>query len=245
MSSTIDPDPRSHLESSLDFYALLSLPPTFTDAALLARAKRTGALKYHPDRATRPDASDAEKEAAREKWNLFEVGLKLLGDESLRAQYDGYRAAREQKKARDQKRDAERQGMLDRLERREGGARREREEEDGKERELRRLREMGRRAREELGAKRRKMARQMEVQREKERKEEVETRGSRDDIRSQRQGGKGSFLPTSDPDEFQRRMEATWRRIDQMPGMTKTVERDEARRGHPVCKSFPGLPSST
>ena len=142
-------DLNIHAVSSTDFYALLSLPPTFTPREL-ERAKRQTALKYHPDKVG-PQHTDT--------FHLVQIGYEILHDEKLKSLYDSTRAARARKQAQEAQLDGKRRAMKDALERRErgeGGVKRtayEVEEEDDEaklEREIRRLAEQGRKRRMEM-----------------------------------------------------------------------------------------------
>ncbi|MCJ1376978.1 hypothetical protein MMC17_000068 [Xylographa soralifera] len=146
-------DLKEYATSTTDFYALLSLPPTFS-AHELNRAWRRTALKYHPDKV---GASDA---AAAEKFHLAQIGFDIFQDPTIKTLYDNARNAREQKERARKMFEGERKRMREELEGREGragfrkgvggevGMKRAREEEDF-ERELRRLAEDGKRRRQE------------------------------------------------------------------------------------------------
>lgn len=143
-------DLKSYATSTTDFYALLSLSPTFSQQELDRQWRKT-ALKYHPDKA---GASDV---AAKEKFHLAQIGYDLLSDPAAKAIYDGARGARERKKREREVLDGRRAQMRDELEARERGSgvgfKREREDDGGEEemleRELRRLAEDGKRRRRE------------------------------------------------------------------------------------------------
>ncbi|MCJ1288782.1 hypothetical protein MMC34_000311 [Xylographa carneopallida] len=152
---TSSTDLKEYATSTTDFYALLSLPPTFTPHEL-ARAWRRTALKYHPDKVGAADT------AAAEKFHLAQIGFDIFQDAATRALYDNARAAREQKERARRMFEGERRRMREELEGREGmagvgkggvwagggGLKRGREEEDF-EREVRRLAEDGKRRRQE------------------------------------------------------------------------------------------------
>ncbi|MCJ1394835.1 hypothetical protein MMC18_007715 [Xylographa bjoerkii] len=146
-------DLKDYATSTTDFYALLSLPPTFSQHDL-NRAWRRTALKYHPDKV---GASDT---AAAEKFHLAQIGFDIFQDPTIKTLYDNARNAREQKERARKMFEGERKRMREELEGREGragfgkgmgagfGTKRGREEEDF-EREVRRLAEDGKRRRQE------------------------------------------------------------------------------------------------
>ncbi|MCJ1281563.1 hypothetical protein MMC26_000883 [Xylographa opegraphella] len=148
-------DLKEYATSTTDFYALLSLPPTFS-AQELNRAWRRTALKYHPDKVGAADT------AAAEKFHLAQIGFDIFQDPAIKTLYDNARQAREQKERARKMFEGERKRMREELEGREGRAgfakggagaaggvgKRGREEEDF-ERELRRLAEDGKRRRRE------------------------------------------------------------------------------------------------
>ncbi|KAL8712128.1 MAG: hypothetical protein Q9220_003562 [cf. Caloplaca sp. 1 TL-2023] len=143
-------DLKTHTHSTTDFYALLSLPPAFTQQELDRQWRRT-ALKYHPDKLSSSTTSPADRAAAAEKFHLAQIGYDLLSDPAARAVYDNTRNARLRRERERQVFADGRAKMRDELERREGGFKRRREEEEGEEerleRELRRLAEDGKRRR--------------------------------------------------------------------------------------------------
>ena len=147
MSSSTDL--KTYATSTTDFYALLSLSPTFSQHDL-DRAWRRTALKYHPDKVGASDVTAAEK------FHLAQIGYDILSDPSIKALYDNARTAREQKEKARKMFEGERKRMREELEGREGraglgagmGMKRGREEEDF-EREIRRLAEDGKRRRRE------------------------------------------------------------------------------------------------
>jgi len=115
----VDPDPQAHVASTTDFYSLLNVAPSFNDSKELKSAYRKASIRYHPDRTVKQTSSEAEKAAARDKWDLFEVAHKLLSDAFLRAQYDTARNARELNRVRNDALASERRKMVDKLESRE------------------------------------------------------------------------------------------------------------------------------
>ncbi|MCJ1371983.1 hypothetical protein MMC20_003204 [Loxospora ochrophaea] len=143
-------DLKSHATSTTDFYALLSLPASFSQSEL-DRAWRKTALKYHPDKVGPNDV------IAKEKFHLAQIGYDVLSDPAVRALYDAGRQARERKERERELMGARRREDREKLERRErmGGVKRpwgETEaggEEERLEREVTRLAEDGRRRREE------------------------------------------------------------------------------------------------
>ncbi|MCJ1404588.1 hypothetical protein MMC11_007814 [Xylographa trunciseda] len=151
---TSSADLKEYATSTTDFYALLSLPPTFSPQEL-NRAWRRTALKYHPDKVGAADTGAAEK------FHLAQIGFDIFQDPTIKALYDNARNAREQKERARKMFEGERKRMREELEGREGragsgkgvvgvgaGAKRGREEEDF-EREVRRLAEDGKRRRQE------------------------------------------------------------------------------------------------
>ncbi|KAL8832759.1 MAG: hypothetical protein Q9170_004757 [Blastenia crenularia] len=138
-------DLKDYATSTTDFYALLSLTPSFSQKELDRQWRKT-ALKYHPDKV----GADA---TAREKFYLAQTGYDLLSDPTARALYDNARNAREQRKRQNELFEGRRRQMKDDLEAREKGVKRSREEEEGEEekleKELRRLAEDGKRRRRE------------------------------------------------------------------------------------------------
>ncbi|MCJ1317229.1 hypothetical protein MMC15_002552 [Xylographa vitiligo] len=150
---TSSADLKDYATSTTDFYALLSLPPTFSPHEL-NRAWRRTALKYHPDKVGAADT------AAAEKFHLAQIGFDIFQDPTIKTLYDNARNAREQKERARKMFEGERKRMREELEGREGkaglgkgarggvGVKRGREEEDF-EREVRRLAEDGKRRRQE------------------------------------------------------------------------------------------------
>ena len=124
---TSSADLKDYATSTTDFYALLSLPPTFSPHEL-NRAWRRTALKYHPDKVGAADT------AAAEKFHLVQIGFDIFQDPTIKTLYDNARNAREQKERARKMFEGERKRM--------------REEEDF-EREVRRLAEDGKRRRQE------------------------------------------------------------------------------------------------
>lgn len=163
MASTSDL--KSYATSTHDFYALLSLPATFSQPDL-DRAWRRTALKFHPDKVGAADT------AAPEKFHLAQIGYDILSDPAIKSLYDNARTAREQKERARNLFEGERKKMRDDLEMREGKAaagsglagKRGREEEDF-EKEVRRLAEDG---------KRRRLEREERLRKEKEAEAEAE-----------------------------------------------------------------------
>lgn len=164
MASTSDL--KSYATSTHDFYALLSLPATFSQPDL-DRAWRRTALKYHPDKVGAADT------AAAEKFHLAQIGYDILSDPAIKSLYDNARTAREQKERARSLFEGERKKMRDDLEAREGKAaagsgglagKRGREEEDF-EKEVRRLAEDG---------KRRRLEREERLRKEMEKEKETE-----------------------------------------------------------------------
>ena len=139
---------EDHVNSSHDFYALLSLSSASTDSQI-RRAYRKTALKYHPDK-QKPGATAADDAAALEKFHLLRIAHDLLIDPVLRAKYDATRSARQQRQEAEERLEGRRRMMKDDLERRESGVKRARDDADEKERRIRTLAEDGKRRRKEL-----------------------------------------------------------------------------------------------
>jgi DnaJ family protein C protein 17 len=137
-------DLKQHINSSHDFYALLSIPSTASEAEIRSGWRKT-ALKHHPDKV------GATPETL-EKFHLLQIAFDVLSDESTKAQYDNARRALEQKAQRTSAYDEKRKAMIDKLEKGERDAKRKRgeldEEEDKFQKELARLAADGKRRRE-------------------------------------------------------------------------------------------------
>lgn len=157
------------LNSSQDFYGLLSVPPTASENDI-RRAWRKQALKYHPDKVGPNNTS------ALEKFHLLQIAQDVLCDPIVRELYDNARRAKEEKKARDAAFEGRRKAMKEDLERRESGAlKRKREEmqaEEEFERELRRIAEDGKRRRKEREEQLKREA--VEIEEEERRQQELE-----------------------------------------------------------------------
>lgn len=147
----VEDDLKSHATTSThDFYALLDIPSTSSDADI-RRAYRKTALKYHPDKLS-ASASAATVAAAADKFHLLQIAYDVLSEPAVRALYDNARAAREQKKRQHEMLEGRRREMKESLERRERGVKRGRDDgdedaEERLEREVRRLAEDGKRRR--------------------------------------------------------------------------------------------------
>ena len=149
-------DLKSHATSTVDFYALLSLPTQFSQNEL-DRAWRRTALKYHPDKVG-PNNQDAQ-----EKFHLASIAYEIFSDPVSRALYDNARTAREQKRRQAELFEGKRRKMKEQLEGRERGVKRSSVEagfdsnlsieEESLEREIKRLAEDGKRRRKEMEAK--------------------------------------------------------------------------------------------
>ena len=139
---------EDHVNSSHDFYTLLSLSSTSTDSQI-RRAYRKTALKYHPDK-QKPGTTAADDAAALEKFHLLRIAHDLLIDPVLRAKYDANRTAQQQRKEAEERLEGRRRKLKDDLERRESGVKRARDDADEKERRIRMLAEDGKRRRKEL-----------------------------------------------------------------------------------------------
>ena len=147
---------QSHVHSTTDFYALLSLSTPNPTPSELQRAWRRTALKYHPDKV---EASDL---VAAEKFHLAQIAFDVLSDTTLKAEYDRARTAREQRARQEALFEGKRRKMKEDLEGRERGGKRVRVDggmdgegttEGQAEKEMRRLAEEGRRMRDLFEAK--------------------------------------------------------------------------------------------
>lgn len=131
------------LNSSQDFYALLSIPEGATDGEIRTAYRKT-ARKYHPDKV-------GANEEALKTFHLLQIAYDVLSDPSVKELYDNARRARQAKAERDRAYEGRRKWMKEDLERRESGFfKRKRDEVDAEEtfeRELRRLAEDGKRRR--------------------------------------------------------------------------------------------------
>jgi len=138
-------DLKQHITSTHDFYALLNIPSTASEAEIRSGWRKT-ALKHHPDKV------GATPEAL-EKFHLLQIAFDVLSDESTKEQYDNARRALEQKAQRSSAYDEQRKAMIDKLEKGERDHKRKRteldEEEDKFQRELARLAADGKRRRKE------------------------------------------------------------------------------------------------
>ena len=220
MASTSDL--KSYATSTHDFYALLSLPATFSQSDL-DRAWRRTALKYHPDKVGAADI------AAAEKFHLAQIGYDVLSDPSIRSLYDNARTAREQKERARKMFEGERKKMREDLE--------AREEEEFEVR-VRRLAEDGKRRRLEREEKLRK-------EMEKEQAEEDEARKRAGDAgvyfegtsTPLRQSQPQSTNLTSSVTEIDRSIKVRW--IDSTPSsISKETLTDLFTRFGPIESSF-------
>ncbi|KAI9796100.1 MAG: hypothetical protein M1833_006522 [Piccolia ochrophora] len=138
-------DLLQHATSDHDFYALLDVTSASSPTDI-RRAYRKTALKYHPDK-------NAHDPSAVEKFHLLQIAYDVLSDEAVKTAYDAARAARLAKQRQRQLFEGKRRQMMDDLERRERGVKRDRDEEvDAEEtlrREVARLAEDGKRRRRE------------------------------------------------------------------------------------------------
>jgi DnaJ family protein C protein 17 len=138
-------DLKQHITSSNDFYALLNIPSTASEAEIRSGWRKT-ALKHHPDKVGATPEN-------LEKFHLLQIAFDVLSDESTKEQYDNARRAREQKAQRSSAYDAQRKAMIDKLEKGERDHKRSRgeldDEETEYERKLARLAADGKRRREE------------------------------------------------------------------------------------------------
>lgn len=160
-------DLKQHINSSHDFYELLGVSTTASEAELRSAYRKT-ALKYHPDKV----GANAE---ALEKFHLLQIAWDVLSDASVKELYDNARRARVEKVQRTSAYDDRRKAMIDELEAREAGhlkrKRGELDEEEKFQRELARLAADGKRRREERTEKLRREAQELEAE-EKKREEE-------------------------------------------------------------------------
>ncbi|KAJ6144815.1 hypothetical protein N7470_008710 [Penicillium chermesinum] len=105
-------DLKVHATSNQDFYALLDIPSTASDAEI-RRAYRRTALKYHPDKIANPVQQDFEK------FHLLQIANDVLSDPAVRTLYDNAREARMRKQREREMLDATKRQMRDDLEARE------------------------------------------------------------------------------------------------------------------------------
>lgn len=161
-------DLKEHVNSSHDFYELLGVAATATEAELRTAYRKT-ALKYHPDKV------GANPEAL-EKFHLLQVAYDVLSDATVKELYDNARRARVEKAQRTSAYDDKRKAMIDELEARENNylkrKRGELDEEEKFQRELARLAADGKRRREERTEKLRREAQELEAE-ERKREEEA------------------------------------------------------------------------
>lgn len=139
---------EDHVNSSHDFYALLSLSSNSTDSQI-RRAYRKTALKYHPDK-QKPGTTAADDAAALEKFHLLRIAHDLLIDPVLRTKYDANRSAQKLRQEAEERLEGRRRKMKEDLERRETGVKRARDDADERERRIKMLAEDGKRRRKEL-----------------------------------------------------------------------------------------------
>ncbi|KAL9106147.1 MAG: hypothetical protein Q9227_008795 [Pyrenula ochraceoflavens] len=109
-------DLRAHANSTVDFYELMSISPTASEAEIRQGYRKT-TLKYHPDRV-------GDTPENRENFHQLKIAQDVLSDPTLRALYDQSREARERKKREEALWDSAKRRMVEDLERRERGAKR-------------------------------------------------------------------------------------------------------------------------
>ncbi|QIW94825.1 hypothetical protein AMS68_000343 [Peltaster fructicola] len=136
-------DFKQHVHSSEDFYALLELESSATEAEI-RRAYRQTARKYHPDKV------GASNQAALEKFHLLQIAYGILSDDSLKELYDNGRRARQEQEARKSAFSDRRKAMVEELERRESNGRKRKVEEQQAEQRLEQLAADGKRRRLEM-----------------------------------------------------------------------------------------------
>jgi DnaJ family protein C protein 17 len=134
-------DLKQHITSSHDFYGLLNIPTTASEAEIRSGWRKT-ALKHHPDKVGATPEN-------LEKFHLLQIAFDVLSDDSTKEQYDNARRALEQKAQRTSAYDEQRKAMIDKLEKGERDHKRKHEEEDEFQRKLARLAADGKRRREE------------------------------------------------------------------------------------------------
>jgi DnaJ family protein C protein 17 len=134
-------DLKQHITSSHDFYALLNVPSTASEAEIRSGWRKT-ALKHHPDKVGATPEN-------LEKFHLLQIAFDVLSDDSTKELYDNARRALEQKAQRTSAYDEQRKAMIDKLEKGERDPKRKHEEEDEFQRKLARLAADGKRRREE------------------------------------------------------------------------------------------------
>ena len=138
------------LNSSQDFYALLSIPEGATDTEIRTAYRKT-ARKYHPDKV-------GANEEALKTFHLLQIAYDVLSDPAIKELYDNARRAKQAKAERHQAYEGHRKEMIEKLERAERAAmstamKRKRgmlsAEEEEHEMKLQRLQEDGKRRRKE------------------------------------------------------------------------------------------------
>jgi DnaJ homolog subfamily C member 17 len=99
--------PTSDL-SKVDYYALLSIPPTASESEI-RRAYRKTSILYHPDKVEPTPAN-------LEKFHTLQQALNTLTDPEEKAKYDQARSAKLRRAAEEEKLDARRRGLREELE---------------------------------------------------------------------------------------------------------------------------------
>jgi DnaJ homolog subfamily C member 17 len=106
--------PAGSADSSVDYYELLSIPATASEAEI-RRAYRKTSLLYHPDKVTpTPETLD--------KFQLLQTALNVLTDTDEKQKYDQVREARQRRAAETAALDSRRRQMVQDLEKREAAS---------------------------------------------------------------------------------------------------------------------------
>lgn len=85
-------DEAGHTDGTVDYYAVLEVPPTATLDVIRAAYKRQ-ALRWHPDK------NAANREAAEQRFKQIAQAYEVLGNEESRRAYDADRAAADERRA--------------------------------------------------------------------------------------------------------------------------------------------------
>ncbi|KAL2438563.1 hypothetical protein ABEF95_012243 [Exophiala dermatitidis] len=105
--------PASDADLAVDYYELLAIPPTASEAEI-RRAYRKTSLLYHPDK-VKPTPENLEK------FQLLQTAINVLTDATEKAKYDQTREAKQRRLAETAALESRRRQMKEDLEKREGG----------------------------------------------------------------------------------------------------------------------------
>lgn len=215
-------DLKQHAASKEDFYALLNIPATAPDSEI-RRAYRRTALKYHPDKLSKPTAADLDR------FHLLQIAYDVLSDQTVRTLYDAARDARMRRQREHEMLQGARRRMKEDLEARERGVKRSSAEafaanvvastaEDKLEREIQRLAEDGKRRRR---AKEEAMRREVLEEEERREQERAAVEEAERDVEQPPEdlldSGGGTAVP-----ELDRTVKVRWLRT----GMGTDIDRD-------------------